>query len=408
MQCLWLTLADPDPATNGQLIYSKGLIDSARDAGALLRVVGLRRVEKPMLAHHRQDVDWCLGEERHRLAIARLASPLPSIALRAASQELRRRLLATLGDRRWDAVVFDSICSGWALDIVQRHVGRCGRRPRLVYLAHNREEVAARRIAERADGLKRTWKQIDGWKVRRLEQRLVDAADLVTANTPEDAEAFAATTQGKPVLSLPPGYAGLRLDRRPFTRELPRRAILVGSLDWLAKRQAVERFLDAGAAMLAGAGVELQIVGEADPAYLAGLRRRHPMVDFVGRVEDVTPYMRQARVALVPDLLGGFKLKGLDYVFHRLPILAMRGALPGMPLEEGVSVGLFDDPAALARGIIEVIDDLAELEARQERAFAACVDRFDWGRIGSRLVEAIAAIRPDARRSVEARTMPLP
>ena len=34
--------------------------------------------------------------------------------------------------------------------------------------------------------------------------------------------------------------------------------------------------------------------------------------------------MEHARVALVPDELGGFKLKGLDYVFNRLPILAMR------------------------------------------------------------------------------------
>ena len=47
MHCLWLTLADPDPATNGQLIYSKGLIEAARDAGATLRVIGLARPREP-------------------------------------------------------------------------------------------------------------------------------------------------------------------------------------------------------------------------------------------------------------------------------------------------------------------------------------------------------------------------
>ena len=80
--------------------------------------------------------------------------------------------------------------------------------------------------------------------------------------------------------------------------------------------------------------MELQIVGSAEPDYLAGLRRRYPSVDFVGPVADVVPYMASARIALVPDLLGGFKLKGLDYVFNRLPILSMRGSLPGMPLED--------------------------------------------------------------------------
>ena len=50
MQCLWLTLADPDPATNGQLIYSEGLIRAARHAGASLCVVGLAaaRTRRPV------------------------------------------------------------------------------------------------------------------------------------------------------------------------------------------------------------------------------------------------------------------------------------------------------------------------------------------------------------------------
>jgi hypothetical protein len=46
MRLLWLTLADPDPPTNGQLIYSKGLILSAVAAGAELNVIGLSRDEK--------------------------------------------------------------------------------------------------------------------------------------------------------------------------------------------------------------------------------------------------------------------------------------------------------------------------------------------------------------------------
>ena len=53
------------------------------------------------------------------------------------------------------------------------------------------------------------------------------------------------------------------------------------------------------------------------------LRQRFASVTFIGSVEDVRPYMASARIALVPDELGGFKLKGLDYVFSRLPVLAM-------------------------------------------------------------------------------------
>jgi len=155
-------------------------------------------------------------------------------------------------------------------------------------------------------------------------------------------------------------------------------------------------------APLRRAGVELQIVGEVEVGYLADLRRRFPSVDFVGRVADVRPFMREARVALVPDLLGGFKLKGLDYVFNRLPILAMRNALPGMPLEDGRSIGLFDSHDALAEGLVALIDDFPGLNARQERAYAACVDRFDWDRIGRHLMAHLRG--PAAGRRVRAGT----
>jgi hypothetical protein len=35
---------------------------------------------------------------------------------------------------------------------------------------------------------------------------------------------------------------------------------------------------------------------------------------------------------------------------------------------------------------VALIDDFAGLNARQERAYAACADRFDWDRIGRHLV----------------------
>jgi glycosyltransferase involved in cell wall biosynthesis len=111
--------------------------------------------------------------------------------------------------------------------------------------------------------------------------------------------------------------------------------------------------------------------------------------------------MREARLALVPDLLGGFKLKGLDYVFNRLPILGMRIALPGMPLEDGTNIGLFDSHAALAEGVVEFIDDFPRLNAWQAGAYEACADRFDWRRIGHRLVQHIRKVErlsPTARR----------
>jgi len=404
MHCLWLTLADPDPATNGQLIYSKGLIEAAAGSGALLTVIGLARPTHPRPSLDPRGIAWRLEAERPRPAWRRLLSPCPATTHRG-SPEFAQTLDRALAQRRWDAIVFDSICAGWALPAVRRHRARSLKPPCLVYIAHNHEVTVARRIAGSARGLRRILKTIDQLKTTWLEHKLVSRADVVTSNTPEDCERFRADAGGRSIVYLPPGYDGPCVKARTIDGTVPRRAILVGSLDWSPKRVAVEAFLVVAAPRLAEAGVALQIVGEVEPAYLAEMRRRFPSVDFVGRVDDVRPYLREARIALVPDLLGGFKLKGLDYVFHRLPILAMRVALPGMPLEDGRSIGLFDSHRALAEGVVALIDDFATLNARQESAYAACTDRFDWSRVGRELVDQIrAAGEPSVRAGSGDRT----
>jgi glycosyltransferase involved in cell wall biosynthesis len=389
MHCLWITLADPDPATNGQLIYSEGLIEALHSAGADLCVVGLSRREKSALPLDAPRLAWRLVEEEPLPRWKRIVHPKPTIALRGVSRPMFRTLRETLSARTWSAIVFDSICAGWALDVVLQYRHTCARPPTIVYLSHNHEKTVARRIADASRGARRIFKEVDFLKVAQLERRLVAASGLVTANTPEDCRTFAGEAAGKPVAFLPPGYGGSRVSERTIDNDVPRRAVIIGSFDWPPKRISLERFLAAGAPMLQRAGVELQIVGAVAADYLAGLRVRYPSVTFVGPVEDVRPYMTTARIALVPDLLGGFKLKGLDYVFNRIPILAMRIALPGMPLEDGRSIGLFDSHAGLVEGVIALIDDFETLNRRQALAFDACVARFDWHRVGEHLFDAI-------------------
>ena len=402
MDCLWITLADPDPATNGQLIYSEGLIGAARNAGAALCVVGLARTEKPDLPADQPGLAWRLGEEARRPRWRRALRTLPEAAQRGISRSMDRVLAAAFAERAWDAIVFDSICAAWALPAVLDYQARQGGTAKLVYLAHNHEMTVARRIADAARGARRLYKEWDALKVRRLERRLMKRCNLVTANTPDDARTFTAEAAPTPVILVPPGYGGHRVAERTIDASMPRRAIIVGSFDWPPKRISLERFLAAAAPILAAAGIELQLVGETEPDYLASLRRRFPEVRFEGRVDDVRPHMANARLALVPDELGGFKLKGLDYVFNRLPILAMRIALPGMPLEDGVSVGLFDSHRALGEGVVALIDDFETLNRRQREASEACALRFDWPRIGRHLVDGIRGLERPRRRAPSA------
>ncbi len=391
MGCLWLTLADPEPAINGQFIYSAGLISSVAQAGMNLTVLGLAREPGARRRRVSDGIDFLLAEDRPMPRWERLLSTAPMVATRCQVPDMEASVRSCLADETWEAVVFDSIAAAWAWPMVRRYRDRYG--AKLVYLSHNHETGVASALAVAARGLRWITKQVDAWKVARLEGELIRACDLVTANTPEDRRTMEGRAPaGKPVIFLPPGYGGTRLAARTIDRELPRRAVVVGSFDWLPKRISLEAFLAVAVPLFVQAGVELQIVGGAQPDYIAGLRRRYPAVEFTGMVPDVRPYMANARLALVPDLIGGFKLKSLDYVFNRLPIFAMDGAVPGTPMMDGESIRLFPSHEALARSVVHTIDDVDALNAQQNMAVAACADRFDWANIGRLLVESIRSL----------------
>src|SRR5579871_3904980 len=113
MKILWLTLADPFPPTNGQYLYSYGLIRSIAKAGAELHVVGFGR---PGSAHRDGQIDgnvrWSLADHRPQPKLFGILSALPHISHRTRTDGFRKRLNAALDGPAPDAVVFDSISIG--------------------------------------------------------------------------------------------------------------------------------------------------------------------------------------------------------------------------------------------------------------------------------------------------------
>ena len=89
---------------------------------------------------------------------------------------------------------------------------------------------------------------------------------------------------------------------------------------------------------------------------------------------------------------GGFKLKALDYVFHRVPMVILDGSIDGLPLIPGIDFADAASEEILAHKLVELVDNPAECQRMQQSAFDRCDGRFDWSNRGSDLAAAIEKI----------------
>lgn len=397
MRCLWLTWIDPSPEHDGQRIYSGRLIDAVARAGAQVDVLCFehdRSARRNGDAEADDAVRWWLVPQNERPAWRSFFSHLPHIAHRSGTRAMKQRLAELLHERRWDCIIVDGLYTGWALPLIKNYQQDQMRPSRLIYISHNHEETTRSLIAHNYSGNMLVGAALlrDAHKAAQLERRMVDHADIVTAVTHEDARQFNARRPDKSVLVLSPGYAGRRLATRRIDGHVPRRALLVGSFEWLAKQMNLSEFLAVADPIFAAAGMELQIVGNGERAFFDSLRPTLKSTEIVGPVEDINPYLDQARIAIIPERSGGgFKLKVLEYIFNRLPVAALEHSIAGLPLTPDKNVLTFPQYHGLANGVVNAMDDFVLLNQIQESAFSVCANAFDWSMRGQHLMSALTA-----------------
>ncbi|MGB6223375.1 glycosyltransferase [Haloferula sp.] len=387
MRCLWITRQDPRSADSGDLIYSLGLLRSLAATG---------RVDLTVLTHRgngdieaADGIKWDIQGAIPPKNPLSLLSSLPSDAHRLGSASMRSALKRQLAKGRFDRIVIDQAASAWALDDLPEQTP-------VLYVAHNHEAIVRNEVAASREGsfafqlaLKR-----DASNYAKLERRLCKRASIISAITPRDESNFRREFGDKTYVQLTPGYDGPipSADLPLITSETPRRVVLAGTFEWLAKRRNLEAFLAAANAPFPKAGIEFLVVGKSDPDYFVQLAKEFPWARFEANVPSMERYLRDARIGLIPEALGGgFKLKALDYIFRGLPLAALEPALSGLPLKPGIDALVSDTTEGLVKIVSNKIDDLGFLNQTAASSLAHCRDAFHWSARGKRLADALCA-----------------
>ena len=394
MRCLWISRHVPYPMNEGLKVYSAKLSEALAQAGAFVRVLGFGSTED--VPNHRARMEWISVPGERRGTVAALLNRFPLTAA-LDSTDAYRQLLDEQLKERWDAIVFDSYGSGWALERCNAYrASALGARTILVHVSHNHEEVLWRAMAKQADaGLPRRlalWQNY--YKVRGLERRLVREVDLVSAITIEDEHALRAHRNDNHTLTLTPGYDGSVAPERTIDASVPRRAVIVGSFHWVVKQDNLARFVEHADALFAAQGIELVVAGDVPAPLKETLIANSRATRFEGFVSNLGPFLAQARIAIVPELIGGgFKLKFLDYIFGRVPVATVDAAAAGLPTRLRDELITGNDFAALTAAIIDNIDRLDHLNRLQAAAFEQARTLYRWEDRGLQLQQRIADLQ---------------
>lgn len=337
-----------------------------------------------------------------RRAITTLAGPLPDMALRNAAPAYAEALSRLLAAERFDVVQAESIeMAGYAL--LAPGFAR-GRPPLTILDEFNAEYVLQRRAAltDLRRGLRLRPRALVGgaysliqWaKLAAYERRLLRSFSRVLVVSEEDRAALRRLDRRADPAVVPNGvdtawYAPPSGHRQ--AQATPPTLVFTGTLDFRPNIDALTWFVREVLPLARARRPELrlQIVGRAAGPAVQALHDG-ALVELVGEVEDVRPFIAGAAAYVVPMRIGGgSRLKLLEALAMGAPVVSTPMGAEGVEgLRDGEQLLLADRPAEFAAALLRLLDDatLADQLGRAGRAFT--VERYDWRAIIPRLEAA--------------------
>lgn len=394
MRILFVTPHPPDPAGGGAAIRNWHLIRAARAAGHIVTVYTFADAREG--GSGRGSVH-AFPPPPERATNARVRDLLlraePDLALRLRAQAMTTEIARTILprgilDTPYDIVQVEGLEMWPNLPMHRRFNGALNtpRLPLTIYDAHNAEATlqgrAARHALRQRDFPAAAYSLVQWLKLRAYEQRVVRAAAVTLAVSPDDASALEQLA-GCPVAVVPIGVDTARYNpvARDMTEAIPFDVLFSGTLDYRPNADAALWLVREiwPRVRAARPTATLALVGRNPlPALLAYDGRDG--ISVTGAVPDDRPYMAGATVYALPIRFGaGVRLKLLNALSMGCAVVATPAARAGVEAAHGRH--LVVAPArtvAFAAAIVALLNDAPRRISLGTAARALMTAHYDW------------------------------
>ncbi len=142
----------------------------------------------------------------------------------------------------------------------------------------------------------------------------------------------------------------------------------------------------------------IYVVGNRPPKEL--VQRSSPSVIVTGYVDDVRPYIHRASVYVVPLRLGsGTRLKILEAMAMKKPIVTTSKGCEGIQVEHGHSAFIEDQPESFAERVVQLMEDISLRQSVVRAAYDLVMSRYEWSNVGEEVERAYQELVMNKRTS---------
>jgi len=356
MNILFLTTVLPGKKRGGGEIVSQQLIDSLRQNGHQVSILGY----KPRSGYYQENSNEISIGERYIETETAKYYPLiwllssyirgfPYSAQKYYSKAYLAKVTELLARSHYDIVTIDHAQLGW----LQVQLGKT----KLVFVSHNIEhELYLEQIQRTTNPILKKVYQRESKLIEAMEDRLASSADLVWTLTAHDAAYFANVTDKDriKVLNVPTDEV-IRTNVAETSYDLG----LLGTWTWQPNQDGLKWFFELVYPHLPTT-ISIQVAGKGADWL------QYPNVRYCGFVPDAGAFISQAKVMAIPVVGGGgIQIKTLEAISCGGSIVATPTALRGI-VDYPASVRVASEPQDFANRAIELISMPAIDQQRQD------------------------------------------
>jgi glycosyltransferase involved in cell wall biosynthesis len=259
--------------------------------------------------------------------------------------------------------------------------------------AHNVEyDVFRRQYETSTSAVRKAYYLLEWKKLQRDELAWCGQQDALITTSERDREVFAAELPRVRTWVVPNGVDSAYFRPGPKATE-PRGLVFTGAMQYVPNVDGVRWFCAEVLPLIRARvrDVKLTIVGKEPPPEVEALAG--PSVVVTGRVPDVRPYVHRAAVYVVPLRMGGgTRLKVVEALAMKKPMVSTRIGAEGIAVVDGESALLADRPEDFANAVVRLLGDARLQVLLAENGHRLMKKQYEWSFVNRTLEDIYASL----------------